>query len=406
MPVPSSLCGSLNACQKVISAVRADPKLLDEPELAFLKAFVNDDAETATPGPVSQGEAAAPRIPVNVADAPDDADWSLASCKKSAAAEAAAAGDLDAALAFLCDALDAEAATACLSAATLAKRADVLLGLGRPRAAISDCAAALQMNPDSAKAFKTRGKAHKALGLWTKANLDLAAAQNIDFDPTLKLLCDEVKQLAATEAAQQRDKDQAAELQKRKAAAKRRAEHKAEAQAAPRGAAGGPPGGMPGGMPGAPGGMDMAAAAEMMKNVDEGQMASMINMVKANPAMMKSMLKSNPMMGNISDAQIDAQMQMLDQLDPDQLKKMLGYAAKAQKFAAPFVSVYAKANRWCNGKLKHVLAAAGAVVLAYLVGKVFGLVGAKAPPALVQDLAQAFAHDDATTALQDDEFGV
>mmetsp|Transcript_24874 Transcript_24874/g.85877 ORF Transcript_24874/g.85877 Transcript_24874/m.85877 type:complete len:164 (-) Transcript_24874:178-669(-) len=163
---------------------------------------------------------------------------------------------------------------------------------------------------------------------------------------------------------------------------------------------------MPGGMPGAPGGMDMAAAAEMMKNVDEGQMASMINMVKANPAMMKSMLKSNPMMGNISDAQIDAQMQMLDQLDPDQLKKMLGYAAKAQKFAAPFVSVYAKANRWCNGKLKHVLAAAGAVVLAYLVGKVFGLVGAKAPPALVQDLAQAFAHDDATTALQDDEFGV
>ena len=35
----------------------------------------------------------------------------------------------------------------------LTRRADVLLKLGRPRAAINDCDAALDINPDNAKAY-------------------------------------------------------------------------------------------------------------------------------------------------------------------------------------------------------------------------------------------------------------
>lgn len=65
---------------------------------------------------------------------------------------------------------------------TLAKRADVLLKLRRPNAAIADCDAALKMNPDSAKSLKTRGKAYRLLGNWEKASADLGQGNTIDFD--------------------------------------------------------------------------------------------------------------------------------------------------------------------------------------------------------------------------------
>lgn len=44
----------------------------------------------------------------------------------------------------------------------------------RPNAAILDCDAALKINPDSAKALKMRGKAHRMLGQWEAAKKDLA----------------------------------------------------------------------------------------------------------------------------------------------------------------------------------------------------------------------------------------
>lgn len=64
----------------------------------------------------------------------------------------------------------------------LAKRADVLLKLKKPNAAVHDCEAALKMNPDSAKSLKTRGKAYRLLGEWEKASKDLSAGIAIDFD--------------------------------------------------------------------------------------------------------------------------------------------------------------------------------------------------------------------------------
>lgn len=47
------------------------------------------------------------------------------------------------------------------SALLYAKRADCYLKLKKPNAAIRDCDAALALNPDSAKAFKARGIAHR-----------------------------------------------------------------------------------------------------------------------------------------------------------------------------------------------------------------------------------------------------
>ena len=75
-----------------------------------------------------------------------------------------------------------------VSAITLANRAECLLKLKKPCAAISDCTAALSLNPDSAKALKCRGKCYRYLGKWEEANLDISAAQRIDYDPDLESL--------------------------------------------------------------------------------------------------------------------------------------------------------------------------------------------------------------------------
>jgi regulator of sirC expression with transglutaminase-like and TPR domain len=63
------------------------------------------------------------------------------------------------------------------STSLLASRADSLLHLGRPSAAIADCSAALGINPDSTKALRARGIARGVVGDWTAAKSDLSAAQ-------------------------------------------------------------------------------------------------------------------------------------------------------------------------------------------------------------------------------------
>ena len=108
-----------------------------------------------------------------------------------------------------------EAFTAALqcqsSALTFAARAESLLKLKRPTAAVADCNAALEINPDSGKALKVehnqiqqcplsfcghqtkimhtapqvKGKALRFLGEWEEAHRTLAKAMAIDFDPDL-----------------------------------------------------------------------------------------------------------------------------------------------------------------------------------------------------------------------------
>ena len=263
MVLDSALQGHAAGAKELLAAVTKDPSLLEEPSLAFLKEFCENyppEAPEAETDDEAGGEfmkrekTPFPAVPTNAAEAPDDADWSIASTKKSAAASAAPAQALD----LYTEALQAEAATACLSATTLAKRAEVLLKLERPAAAINDCDAALKLNPDSCRALKTRGKVRAALGEFVEANLDLSKAQSIDFDPDLASLCAEVKAKAAETSAKQREKERAAELAaKKKAAAERhRRAQEAQARSAPP-----PPSG--GGMPGMPGGTGSASVSEL-----------------------------------------------------------------------------------------------------------------------------------------------
>ena len=54
--------------------------------------------------------------------------------------------------------------------ARYAKRADMLLKAKRPVAAIADAEKALELNPDSAKATRVKGLAHRKLGQWDDAH--------------------------------------------------------------------------------------------------------------------------------------------------------------------------------------------------------------------------------------------
>ena len=63
-----------------------------------------------------------------------------------------------------------------------AKRAELLLKMRRPTAAVRDATEALKLNSDFASAYRIRGCANRALQNWEQAHIDLAQAQSIDFD--------------------------------------------------------------------------------------------------------------------------------------------------------------------------------------------------------------------------------
>lgn len=63
-----------------------------------------------------------------------------------------------------------------------AKRGQAFLKLNKPNAAIRDCDRALKLNPDSATAYKFRGRANRLLGNWEAAAKDLRQACKLDYD--------------------------------------------------------------------------------------------------------------------------------------------------------------------------------------------------------------------------------
>ncbi|KAH8072661.1 hypothetical protein JL721_3304 [Aureococcus anophagefferens] len=140
----------------------------------------------------------------------------------------------------------------------------------------------------------------------------------------------------------------------------------------------------------------------------------MIDMVKKNPDMIKSMMKSNPMTAGMDEAAIDKQLEMLDKLDPETVKKFVGYAQKAQKVFGPLIALYAKVNRAVGGKLAQILGASLVAVVAFYVSKWTGLLAygapaAAAPPSDLAGLKDAAveAVESVTAAVnggEDDEF--
>merc|ERR1711865_456331 len=118
-----------------------------------------------------------PLSPPNVAELTDE-QVDKQNALKQEGVDFAEDGKLDEALAKFSDAI----AIGCASALLYSRRAAVLVQLGRPRAVINDCTAALAVNPDSAKEYKMRARANVKLEQWEQANLDFQTGLNIDFD--------------------------------------------------------------------------------------------------------------------------------------------------------------------------------------------------------------------------------
>merc|ERR1712151_497222 len=107
-----------------------------------------------------------------------DADLDRQAQAKQAATEALEDGKTEEAINKYTEAITIGNASALM----YAKRAELLLKMKRPLACINDSGAALKLNPDSAKALKTRGKAYRKLCKWEESFSDLSTGQKLDFD--------------------------------------------------------------------------------------------------------------------------------------------------------------------------------------------------------------------------------
>jgi len=82
--------------------------------------------------------------------------------KRTEALSAFSEGNFEESLKLFTEAIELNPGSALLHA----KRANVLLKLNKPVAAVRDCDKAIALNPDSAQPYKFRGRAHRLLGHW------------------------------------------------------------------------------------------------------------------------------------------------------------------------------------------------------------------------------------------------
>jgi len=89
-----------------------------------------------------------------------------------------------------------------------ATRAESFLELKRPNAAIKDSNRALELNPDSAKAKKARGRALRLLGQYGEAFYDLQQGNLLDWDENTDKLIKDIKERAEKGIQQKRKDDE------------------------------------------------------------------------------------------------------------------------------------------------------------------------------------------------------
>ncbi|XP_019160548.1 PREDICTED: FAM10 family protein At4g22670 isoform X2 [Ipomoea nil] len=180
---------------------------------------------------------------------------------KAQAMEALSEGKLDEAIDNLTKAIILNPTSAIM----YATRASVFIKMKKPNAAIRDASAALEINPDSAKGYKSRGIARSMLGQWEEAAKDLHTASKLDYDEEISSVLKKVEPNAHKIEEHRRKYDRLRKEREDRKIERERQRRKAEAQAAYERAkkqeqsssrrSGGMPGGFPAGMGGGmPGG--------------------------------------------------------------------------------------------------------------------------------------------------------
>ena len=134
------------------------------------------------PGRLEPEDQEAPPLGLTQPRLASEADEDHVQMLRHKAHEATERGDLETALSLL-----SEAVTVGFELSLMyARRAEVLLKLRRPLAAIRDADVSLAINPNLGRAFRVRGRAHRTLQDWARAHADLAQAQAIDYDEAVE----------------------------------------------------------------------------------------------------------------------------------------------------------------------------------------------------------------------------
>ncbi|KAI3727507.1 hypothetical protein L6452_16123 [Arctium lappa] len=238
-----------------------DVETPQEEEDEIVESDIELEGETVEPDndpPQKMGDSS-----VEVSDENRDASQEA----KAKGMEAISNGNLEEAIEHLTEAILLNPASAIM----YATRATVYIKMKKPNAAIRDADAALQINPDFAKGYKSCGIARSMLGQWEEAAKDLHVASKLDYDEEISSVLKKVEPNAHKLEEHRRkynklrkereDKKLERERQRRRAEAKAayekaKKQEQASSSERPGGMPGGfPGGGMPGGFPGGfPGG--------------------------------------------------------------------------------------------------------------------------------------------------------
>ncbi|KAL7182836.1 hypothetical protein ACSBR1_041497 [Camellia fascicularis] len=245
----------------------------EEEESEIIESDIELEGETVEPDndpPQKMGDAS-----VEVTEENRDASQEA----KAQAMEAISEGKLEEAIEHLTHAILLNPTSAIM----YATRASVYIKMKKPNAAIRDANAALEINPDSAKGYKSLGMARAMLGQWGEAAKDLHLASKLDYDEEIGAVLKKVEPNAHKIVEHRKRYERLRKERADKKIERERQCRRAEAQAAYEKAkkqeqssssrrTGGMPGGFPGGMPGGfPGGMPGGFPGSMpggMPNVD------------------------------------------------------------------------------------------------------------------------------------------
>lgn len=315
----------LKKLKSFIDVCAANPVLLNLPQLSFFKSFIekmggtipNPNSSFNQPGPpptaadvdsepdsFSESEAekveSDPESDVDIdrdgcvdADVIDDAQKMGDATKTPTEEEQDQASDIrgkanrayseqnfEQAISLYTDAIQLNPTNALF----YAKRGQVFLKLNKPNACIRDCNRALELNCDSAAAYKFRGRANRLLGNWEDSVKDLRQACKIDFDEEadewLREVTPNAKKIEAHRIKQERKKAEK-ELRERQERVKRaqKANEKAKAKASKESKKDEKMGGGMGGM----GGMPPFSNPEILEAFRDPEVAAAFQDIMTNP---------------------------------------------------------------------------------------------------------------------------
>jgi suppressor of tumorigenicity protein 13 len=187
-----------------------------------------------------------------------------------------------------------------------AARASCFLQQKKPNAAIRDCDVSIKKNPDSAKAYKIRGRAKRFLGLYEEALRDLQMACKLDYDDATyalsKVVAERVQKIVEKRKrqAERERKKQERERRKREAEERKKAETKQEHTSGP---TGGFSGGFPGGAGGVPFGMESLLGAmndpEVKELLEDPDIQAKLMQAMNNPALLAQQMATNPKLAKL-----------------------------------------------------------------------------------------------------------